>query len=147
MERTASVLSPLLKKLGIEEGTRLVCLQKDWDTILDKTLTMHMSPSKLTEGELLLNVDSPVWIQQLTYLKNELIKKLGAYGVKSVRFRLGKIYKTKENTAGKKKPRELSGEDMELINSLISEITDNEIKKAAKSAIEKSLKSSARNYP
>ena len=141
MERAGSILLPALKRLGIEEEVRLNRIRQDWDTLFSKPLSSHMSPSKLLEGELLITADSPIWMQQLGFLKNEITGKLSPYGVKRLRFRVGRVSRKKEspaddmNSQGKK----LSAGDSVFIQDLIANVGDDELKAAIKSAAEKSL--------
>ena len=126
-------------------------IKNNWQDIFDKPLSLHMYPSKLSEGELLLNVDSPIWIQQLTYYKKEIINKLDAYGVKEVRFRIGRVSPDKRSVAASSssssdnKHRELSAEDTSFISSLTSEIKDEDLKQAVKTVVKKSLQAPKRS--
>jgi hypothetical protein len=145
MIRADSILKPIFKNLGIDDGVRLARIKNNWQKIFKKPLTLHMSPSKLTEGELLINVDSPIWIQQLSYYKREIIENLNVYGVKGVRFRLGNISYAKRHKSHKREIKELSSADTLFIDDLISKINDDTLKESVKRAIEQSLKSG--KYP
>lgn len=140
MKSTGTLLGPIVKRLGIEEGVRLIRIRNDWHTIFDSPLSLHMSPSILSEGELLLNVDSPIWIQQLSYYKREILTKLSTYGVRDVRFRVGRITREKQLRQSTAAITELSSEDALFISGLVSDIRDDELKKAVKGAAEKSMR-------
>lgn len=144
MERASSLLAPLIRRLGLEDGVRLARIKNDWNSIFDKPLSLHMSPSRISEGELLLYVDSPVWIQQLGYYKKDLLRKLGAYGVRNVRFMLGRVSQKKQPIAPAEKPAGISPEDESFMNAVISEVCDEDLREAVRGALEKSLKASAR---
>jgi hypothetical protein len=140
MEKAGSLLGPLVKRLGIESGVRLSRIKNDWHTIFSKPLSLHMSPAKLSEGELLLNVDSPIWIQQLNYYKREITTKLGAYGVREIRFRIGKVAIVTPCKEDGQKLSELSTEDAGFIDRLAEKISDTELRNAVRGAAEKSLR-------
>jgi len=144
MERADSLLAPVLDRLGITEEVRLHRIKRDWHTLFDKPLSEHMSPSKLSGKELLLNVDSPIWSQQLTFYKRDITKKLRGYGVSGVRFRIGRITRNKcdENEIGV--PCPLSPEDEKFVAALGSDIEDEPLREAVKKAVEKHLSSAAR---
>lgn len=144
MERTGAVLASLIKKLGIEQGVRLSQIRSSWDTVFAEPLPQHMWPASLTEGELLLQVDSPIWMQQLTFLKQDIVRKLSRFGVRDVRFRLGKIYRQDRPVIAAHPSRGLSPEEISFIQGLVTDIRDEEIKNAVKKAAEKSLTSSGR---
>lgn len=140
MEKAGSLLGPLVKRLGIESGVRLSRIKNDWRTLFDKPLSLHMSPSKLTEGELLLNVDSPMWVQQLNFYKKEIAAKLTGYGVRGIRFRIGKVSPVGSHEEKGRKLPDLSSEDVLFIDRLIGTINDVELKNAVRGAVEKSLR-------
>jgi len=91
VKRIDHLLIPFIRELGIEDSVRLAEIKKDWYNLFNEPLSSHMSPYKLSEGEILLTVDSPVWLQELSFYKEDIIKKLSSYNVKSVRFRLGRV--------------------------------------------------------
>ncbi len=139
MERTSSLLEPVFVKLGIAEGVRLIRIKTDWDKIFDKPLSLHMWPSKYSEGSLLLNVDSPVWVHQLTYHKSAILKKLGVYGVRDIRLRVGKISRKAQPVSVVYDVPGLSPEDSSFISGLVSGIGDAELREAIKGAAKKSF--------
>jgi len=140
MERAGSILIPAIKRLGIEEDVRLLRIRNDWDALFDKPLSLHMSPSRLLEGELLLNVDSPIWMQQLHFCSREITAKLSSYGVKSVRLRVGKVFQRKCSDNENNKPKgSLSADDARFIDDLVTSVNDEELRAAIKTAAEKFL--------
>jgi hypothetical protein len=140
VQKTSSLLEPLIAKLGIAEGVRLARLKTDWDEIFEKPLSLHMWPSKYSEGTLLLNVDSPLWIHQLSYHKHAILEKLRAYGVRDIRFRVGKLSRRARRLPDARCLPEISGEDSSFIASLVSGIGDAELREAIKGAAERSLR-------
>ncbi|MBI5639039.1 MAG: DUF721 domain-containing protein [Nitrospirae bacterium] len=142
MEKTDSLLKPILKKLGIADGVCLSRIKTEWDNIFTEPLSSHMFPSKLFEGELLLNVDSPIWMHQLGFYKQEILKKLRRYGIRDVRFSLGRIPRKKGSEQPPKNTRCLTPRDITFIDEIISGITDNDLKEAVREAAKKSLQSS-----
>ncbi len=140
MEKAGSLLGPVVKRLGIESGVRLCHIKKDWHILFEKPLSLHMYPSRLTEGELLLNVDSPIWIQQLNFFRKEILTKLSGHGVREIRFRIGKVSPVKACEETCQKPSELSSEDASFIECLVDHISDAELRSAVRAAAEKSLR-------
>lgn len=140
MKKTGAVLGPLLKNLGLESGVRLVRIRHDWYEIFDEQITSHLFPVSFSDRELLLHVTSPIWMQQFSYNKSEIIKKLSAYGVQNIRFRLGRIPQKQEIPPARKAP-ELTRENRFFITELLSDIRDENLKETIKKAVEKSLTS------
>lgn len=139
MKKTGAVLDSLLKNLGLESGVRLARIKHDWHEIFDENITSHLYPVSFSDGELLFHVTSPIWMQQFSYHKNEIIKKLSAYGVRNIRFRLGRVPQKKQETAPPRKAPELTSENRLFISELLSDISDDDLKDVIKKAVEKSL--------
>lgn len=141
MKKAGAVLGPLLKSLGIESSVRLARIKRDWHGIFDEQITSHLFPVSFSERELLLHVTSPIWMQQFSYHKSEIIKKLSIYGVQDIRFRLGRIPQRKQAISPVCKAPELTLENRFFITELLSDIGDENLKETIKKAVEKSLTS------
>jgi hypothetical protein len=100
-----------------------------------------MAPYKLSEGEILLNVDSPVWLQELNYFKKDVIEKLNPYGVRDVRFKLGRVSKIIKSGVQSQKSRvkPLTTEEIFYIEKTVSQINDKELKETVRRTIEKAI--------
>ncbi|MEW6214354.1 MAG: DUF721 domain-containing protein [Nitrospirota bacterium] len=139
VKRADYLLIPFIRELGIEDGVRLAEIKKKWYDLFNMPLSHHMSPFMLSDGELLLNVDSPVWLQELNFYKEDIIKKLSPYNVKSVRFRLGRV-STKIGARGKGQGAKLlTAEEISFIEDVVSPISNDELKETVQRAIKKAL--------
>jgi len=141
VKKTGAVLDPLLKNLGLESGVRLARIKHDWHGIFDEQITSNLFPVSFSDSELLLHVTSPIWMQQFSFHKSEIIKKLSAYGVQTIRFRLGRIPQRKQKISPDRKAPELTRENVFFITELLSEISDENLRETIKKAVEKSLTS------
>lgn len=141
MKRADSLLIPFIRELGIEDGVKLAEIRRNWYNLFDKPLSYHMSPFILSKGEILLNVDSPVWLQELTFYKEDIIKKMSSYGVKMVRFRLGRVStKVKSGIQGQKsRVKQLTTEELSYIEETVSKINDEKLKETVQKAMKKSF--------
>lgn len=150
MNRADSLLTPFIKELGIEDGVRLAKIKMNWHNLFNKPLSDHMSPSMLSGDEIVLNVDSPVWLQELNFYKEDIIKKMSAYGVKAVRLRLGRLSTgVKSGVSGSSRTdkgresrvKKLTTEELSYIEKVVSSISDEVLKETIRKAIEKALTS------
>ena len=139
MKKTGAVLGPLLRNLGLENGVRLALIKNDWYEIFDEQITSQLFPVSFSDRELLLHVASPIWMQQCSFHKSEIIKKLSAYDVQNIRFRLGRIPQKKQRSSPPRRTLELSPENRSFITELLSDVSDENLKEAIKKALEKSL--------
>ncbi|HEX8949726.1 MAG TPA: DUF721 domain-containing protein [Dissulfurispiraceae bacterium] len=144
METARSILSSLLKDLGLEERVRVEFIRKEWTALFQEPLSLHTCPVGMKNGELLIHVDSPVWLQQLKFFKQDIAKKLQRYGVTEVKLKLGRLYKPLGNrsegrSVAAPSGKEIRDSEMAWINRTISEIRDPELKENLRRAITKSV--------
>lgn len=141
MKRADSLLLPVIKELGINDGVRLAEIKRNWYNLFSKPLSYHIAPSMLSNGEILLNVDSPVWLQELNFCKEDIIKKMSSYGVRTVRFRLGRvsIKANLEIKSQKLKVKLLTPEELSYIKDTVSQISVEALRETVRRTIEKAL--------
>lgn len=145
MENTRSILAAIFRNAGMEEKFTLARLQAEWTDYFDAPLSMHTFPSGLNKGFLTVNVDSPLWMQQLKFFKQPMLKKLSAAGITAIDFRRGRVDRPVSGAAGKEPGREksspgkLSGPDAEWIDRTLSCIEDAELREQIRSVLEKAL--------
>jgi hypothetical protein len=142
MRTTGFIIFSLLKDLGIEEKVKFDSLRDKWTTLFGEPLSLHTWPADLRKGELLVNVDSPAWLQQLKFFKKDIIAKLQAYDVTSVKFRHGSIYRqmTRNLTAGEpEQKRQLTDSDRGWIEETIADVQDPELRDNLRKAMGKGL--------
>lgn len=140
MKRVDSLLAPLIKNLKLEDAVKLGRIRAGWADIFEKPVSLHMFPAMLKEGELLINVDSPIWMQQLSFYKDKIADKLQGFGVKAVRLRLGKVIPW-EKEKGEKilLHKSITADVRSYIEKTVSPIRDEELREGIKKAIEKSI--------
>jgi hypothetical protein len=138
--RADSLLIPLIKEHGIQDGLRFFEIKKKWNSLFNDPLSYHMSPVKLSEADLLINVDSHIWLQELNFYRDDIIKKLSSYGVKNVRFRLGRVSNIKSYVKSHKaEVKPLSTNELSYIEETISLISDRELRDKIRKAMGKSI--------
>lgn len=141
MKRADSLVFSLVRDLGIENSIRLIEIKKNWHNLFNEPLSSHVAPYKLSEGEILLNVDSPVWLQELNYFKKDVIEKLSPYGVREVRLRLGRVSRIIKSGVQSQKSRiePLTTEEISYIEKTVSQIGDKELRETVRRIVEKAI--------
>ena len=139
VKRADSLLAPLIRNLGIEDSVRLGRIRNEWAVIFEKPVSLHMAPAGIKEKELLINVDSPVWLQQLNFYKDTIIKKLSGFGIKTVRFKIGRVLPEKKQYKTILEKRLLTANENSYIEETISPVPDHELRDKIKKAMEKSM--------
>jgi hypothetical protein len=143
VKRADSLLASVIKDLGIADGVKFAEIKRAWNSLFDQPLSLHMSPSQFLNSELLIFVDSPAWLQELSFFREEIRRKLELYGVKSIRFRLGRVATdTKKRVRNQKTGcKQLTNVEREIVNKMVSSIDDEGLKGALKTTIEKAIAS------
>ena len=136
LHRVGAQIQRIARSLGFESSLRLARIKGQWDVIFSGPVTLHAWPVKLVRGTLTIVVDSPAWLQQLSFLKDDFVSKLAALGVQDIRFQTGHIPRKpplKPDQAPA--PRDLTGEDISLIDNETSNVNDTELKDYIRNAI------------
>src|SRR5271157_5261988 len=150
MKNAASILASLFKNIGMEDRLTLACLQREWVTLFDEPLSLHTYPASLNNGILVVNVDSPLWMQQLKYFKQAMLKKLEAYRINAIEFRHGSTRMSRLNPTGKhsgtsnseqitQPEKTLADEDINWIEQTVDTVHDPELQDGIRKAMGKAL--------
>lgn len=77
-ERVSSLLKDLLGKPGIGEQITRHQAWLIWDQLVGEQIAARARPRKLRQGVLEVQVDHPVWMQQLHMMKPAILEKINA---------------------------------------------------------------------
>jgi predicted nucleic acid-binding Zn ribbon protein len=82
--------SPKLKRLGIMDGNTELALRQQWNAVVGPAVAANTRPLAFKRGVLNVAVRSNAWMQQLTFLKPQLLENLkqtlGEASVQDLRF-------------------------------------------------------------
>lgn len=135
MRRPASVtdlLGSILRgtpaELRLKEGR----IWEVWDEAIGKKIAAHAQPVAFREGTLTVHVDSGPWLQQLTYLKKDLIAKvneaLDEDLVKELHMKAGKVKSAAPKPQQAVKRRKLSEDEQAWIKEQAQAVDDPELR-------------------
>jgi len=140
-------LKKSLKGLGLEKKIREKRTVYLWDKLRSGELINHTQGSYFKNGILFVTVSSPVWSQQLMFLKHDLIRKinqeLGGNFLKDVRFQSGVIERNledKELNEEKWVQIPLNEEELEEIEETSSLVREEAVREKLKSFLVKGKK-------
>jgi hypothetical protein len=71
------VLTAFVKIHGLEARLLEFRIQRQWTANVGEHIGSHTSPGALRNGKLFLLAENSVWLQQLIFLKTELLAKIG----------------------------------------------------------------------
>jgi hypothetical protein len=135
LERADSALSRLVREMGMENALRLHRIKARWDDLFGEPLSSHIYPARLEGGQLLVNADSPAWLQQTSFFKAGIIEKLCPFGVKDVRLRMGAVRRRQAGRTPRERP--LSEADSSFIEDLLRSVRDEDLKESIRRALRK----------
>jgi predicted nucleic acid-binding Zn ribbon protein len=127
MQRAGNILKKFIRDYGLEAGPKLSAIKRQWVTLVGQTIAMHSFPDIITGSVLIITVDTPQWMHHLSFYKHDILDRLGAYNIKEIRFKLGKLPERKVESRDQEDSR-LTEEDLSFIENTVKTIKDNELK-------------------
>jgi hypothetical protein len=73
-----SVIRRVIKDLGIQTVIARNQVILDWNKIVDSAVAKHAQAEKLVGSALVIGVDSPVWMNELSALRETLLRKINS---------------------------------------------------------------------
>ncbi len=83
-ESVASILDNLIKKKNWEVPLSLERLKKEWEKIVGKNIAKHSFPTFIKNKKLYIEVDSPIWSNELIFQKENIITIINNYYKKEI---------------------------------------------------------------
>ena len=146
--RLGDVLQGEMKRRNLPVDYRDAEIIEGWERTVGPVISQQTRPEKIANGTLYLKVSSPAWMQQLQFMKAELLDKvnhaLGKKAVHNIFFNIGIIEPPEsrpikqafhlDEAAYPLKPR-----DLRLIREALENVKDPEMVKAIEKAMKKGV--------
>src|SRR5512135_3753749 len=147
IETLGSVLEQSLKRLDLAARLDEYSVWPIWNDVVGAVIARNAQPEKIRNGTLFVKVSSPVWMQQLQFMKDMIAGKLNhrlkSEVVKNIFFMVGSIDGPVESPELTEQPEANSVADVPLNDGFLASIADPEIRAAFK----RLLKSHSRRRP
>ena len=95
LERLGAVLDQSLKRFELTSRLDEYGVWPIWNDVVGKSIALNAQPEKIRNGTLFVKVTSPVWMQQLQFMKEMIVEKLNqrlkSEVVKTIFFMVGHI--------------------------------------------------------
>jgi hypothetical protein len=75
-ERLGDLLQQSLSRLDLASQLEPYAIWPVWNEVVGKPVARHAQPEKIRNGTLFVKVSSPVWMQQLQFMKDLIAEKL-----------------------------------------------------------------------
>lgn len=84
MQKVSGILQKLLKQYGLEGKMVEYTMSDKWEAIVGKNIAAHSCPAGIHHKRLYVIVDSPVWLQEMSFYKDDLAEKVNNYYGKKI---------------------------------------------------------------
>jgi predicted nucleic acid-binding Zn ribbon protein len=74
--RLFAELDKLLSRLGSETAEAVGGVFGRWSSIVGEQIAAHVSPLRIEDGRLLVEVDDPAWATQVRFLERDIVRKV-----------------------------------------------------------------------
>ena len=135
IEKVGEILDHSLKRLELSGQLSDYGVWPIWNDTVGPMIARNAQPEKIRNGTLFVKVSSPIWMQQLHYMKDTIADKLnhelGREAVKNIFFFVGKVEaETVGEQAAGPAPSPAPGPEAKLDDGTLAEIKDPEVRRA-----------------
>jgi len=127
MEPIGTIFNRIVRDIGLEGVKRLSSIRREWSGLMGGVISTHAYPDGLKGDMLVVVVESPQWMHHLSFYKEEMALKLERFGVKRIRFRLGRL-PSSPTVASTPQERPLTEEDRRYLDDTLRDIKDEELR-------------------
>lgn len=137
MQKIGYFIPHIINNLGIENAVKLRLLRDKWDKIFEGSVKEHTFPKEIKDDTVVVIVNSSAWLNELSLLKEEFLKRLIPFGIKDVHFKFGKIYRSNNTYKNINRKEKISSEQEKWLNETLNKVTDQDIKEVMESIFKK----------
>ncbi len=145
LKSIAEILGDTKGRLRISKHIRRYKLWELWPDIVGREIAAHARPARWYGRTLVVRVEHPAWIQELGFLKPQMIEKICSAvpeaKLKDIKYEVGTLPPMPQIASEQeaRKPCKLDEDEKEFIDQASGEISDPEVREAAKKAMNKSF--------
>lgn len=143
-----NILDCILRKYKICVNSEEKRLAEVWNRVVGPQIAEQTRPTKMKKGTLFVNVSTSIWMQQLHYLKQEIMEKFNEHSgkepIRNIYFSLGEVSpsRTRKEQHTKHLTLEthlLKERERKLIEENVSALEDPELRDLLQRVMTKSL--------
>lgn len=138
----ADVLAKTTRRAGLHNNMSSYKIWEKWPDITGPSIAQHARPSRWMGKTLVVRVDHPSWMQELSLLKPQMMERIQEamprVAPKDIRFEFGELPPlpcSKTSRPGEAELHNLKDDEVEFIDRAAGQIADGEIRDAARRAM------------
>lgn len=136
IDRVGEVLGNSLKRLDLSSRLDEYGVWPIWNDVVGKTIAVNAQPEKIRNGTLFVKVTSPVWMQQLQFMKEMIAEKLNHHLkreiVKNIFFVVGRIDAPSLPETATVAPSAPVDQELRIDQQFLESVADPELRQAFK---------------
>jgi hypothetical protein len=136
IDRVGDVLGVSLKRLDLSSRLDEYGVWPIWNDVVGKAIAINAQPEKIRNGTLFVKVTSPVWMQQLQFMKQMIVDKLNQRLkrdiVKNVFFVVGRVDLSTPPEAATPAPAAANDQEPKIDQQFLETINDPELRQSFK---------------
>jgi hypothetical protein len=136
IDRVGDVLGNSLKRLELSSRLDEYGVWPIWNDVVGKTIAVNAQPEKIRNGTLFVKVTSPVWMQQLQFMKQMIAEKLNQRLkreiVKNIFFVVGRVDSPSPPETATAVPLAATDQEPKIDQRFLETVTDPELRQAFK---------------
>ncbi len=127
MKSASDDIEAIIRDLGLEKELALQRIRSHLSRLFNTHLAKEIYPETFKEGELLLRVSSRQVLMALRAVEDQLLGQLGPFGVKRLRFRIGRVPKRSHTVVRRREPVTLPDD---VVSGVEASVRDVALRKA-----------------
>jgi hypothetical protein len=135
MEQLGDVLDQSLKRLDLASQLEAYAIWPVWNDVVGKPIARNAQPERIRNGTLFVKVSSPVWMQQLQFMKELITEKINARlcaeVVKNIFFVVGTVNGPDAET-GTETAKAMDDDKLIIDEQFLDSVEDPDIRQAFK---------------
>jgi predicted nucleic acid-binding Zn ribbon protein len=144
VERLGVTLEKVLSRRGLAGKLREYRLFGQWEKAVGSVIARHARPSAIRGRKLTVTVDSSAWMQQLSFLKPEILARvnrcLGEEAVIAIALRIGELDLPAPQIHEERQPAgQLDAGERRKVEEYVAAIADPEVRESFRRMIERDL--------
>ena len=143
MRSLKSLLQPLIREHRLEPGLLLLRLQSSWAELVGSPIAAHSFPLMVRGETLIVVVDSSVWSQELSLLREDLLRRVNCKGespfLRHVRFHVGTLPEIPAPKVRRDASAAVGAAERAWIEGVVDPIADSDLKDQLRKALQRAL--------
>jgi hypothetical protein len=134
VKTVGSVLREALQRMGLEAPLARYNIARLWPKIVDSAIARHAKVESVSGSTLFLAVDSSVWMNEMSAIRNLLLEKVNASlppdaaPFTEIRFMQRSWAKAPEPKRPKPQPPEMTDQESRVIGKIVESVKDPDLK-------------------